>query len=81
MKAFDHLLALEARRTATNRGSGLYELGSEDEKNAAGNSYKRLTVRPVGDIPASMFDTYRAARRGIDSIRAKAAQVDDEIPI
>lgn len=77
MKAFDHLLALEARRTATQRGSGLYELGAEDEKNAAGNSYKRLTVRPVGDIPATMFDVYRAAKRGIESIRAKAAQ-DEE---
>jgi hypothetical protein len=28
-----------------------------------------------------MFDAYRMARRGIDAIRAKAAQVEDEIPI
>ena len=81
MKAFDHLLALETRRSATHRGSGIYELGAEDEKNSAGNTYKRLTVRPVGDIPPSMFDAYRMARRGIDAIRAKAAQVEDEIPI
>ena len=83
LKAFDLILQLEARRAAAGRGSGIYELGSEDDKNAAGNSYKKLTAKAAGDIPEALFELYRSSRAGITAIRAKAqaATIEDEIPI
>ncbi|NDF65758.1 MAG: hypothetical protein EB096_11495, partial [Betaproteobacteria bacterium] len=59
IKAFDLILQLEARRAAAGLGSGIYELGSEDDKNAAGNSYKKLTAKAAGNIPEALFDLYR----------------------
>lgn len=91
-KAFEQIQAFEARRAATNKGYGLYELYSEDEKNPAGNTYRKLKVRPPVDLPESMYDLARSVIAGMAAMKAKAAQAereddfahaggDDEIPI
>jgi len=92
-RAFEQIQAFEARRAAMNKGYGLYELYSEDEKNPAGNTYRKLKVRPPVDLPESMHDLARSVIAGLATMKAKAAAVekdedwgevgggDDEIPI
>ncbi len=62
MKAFDHLLALEARRTATQRGSGLYELGAEDDPELEGfkamDRFKVIQLRILPATGAERFAEY-----------------------
>ena len=91
IKAFEQIQAFEARRATTNKGYGLYELYSEDEKNPAGNTYRKLKVRPPVDLPESMHELARSVLKGLAAIKAKGFEVnadpvqdhggDDEIPI
>lgn len=74
-KAFEQIQAFEARRATTNKGFGLYELYSEDEKNPAGNTYRKLKVRPPVDLPESMHELARSVLAGLASMKAKAASV------
>jgi len=83
LKAFESvLMALDTRRAAAGSIKGLYELGTEDDKNKAGNSYKRLTIKPVGDLPESMYELFRSAKTGLAKFKASAETIqDDELPI
>lgn len=75
VRCFEQIQAFESRRAATNRGYGLYELYSEDEKNPAGNTYRKLKVRPPVDLPESMHELARSVIAGLAAMRAKAAEM------
>lgn len=80
---------LEDRRKFARQPTGLYELGSIDDKGPGGEAYKRLTARPVGDIPESMYglgvttkaalETYFA--KGREVAASESAEADQHIPV
>ena len=82
---------LEDRRKFARQPTGLYELGSIDDKGPGGEAYKRLTARPVGDIPESMYGLGVATKAALETYFAKgreaaargedAASGDEEIPV
>lgn len=76
-KAFEQIHAFEARRQSIGRGYGLYELYSEDEKNPAGNTYRKLKVRPPVDMPTEMHELARQVLAGLETFKAKAETHDD----
>lgn len=72
---------LEARRGATGKCPGVYELTSEDDKNEAGQAFKRLKARPVGDPSPELVKLALQVFNAQQAFKAKAAEmVRDEKP-
>lgn len=71
---------LEEGRRRSKKPKGLYEFGSKDAK-GQGKAYKRLTVRPVGDIPDSLkplaVDVHAKWTTFVDRLRGAAVERDD----
>lgn len=80
LKAFDSvLLALDRRRQFGGQIKGLYELAAIDDKNKAGQPYKKLGIRPVGDMPESMWSLYRSAKAGLAQMRKNIVVERDDV--
>lgn len=73
---------LEDRRRLAKQITGLYELGAIADKGPGGEAYQRLTARPVGDLPESMYDLARTTKTALDTYFAKgreAAMKGDDV--
>lgn len=83
-KAGQMIFKLEDRRRFAKLKRGLYRLGSENDKNAAGQAFKRLTYQPAGDCPAEfnellevcVSDILRTRNRLYDAV---IASVEDAV--
>lgn len=78
----------EARRAAAGRGPGCYKLASKQDKNAAGQTYRRLEVARIFEPPAELIPLAVLVKAQMADWQAKAdalAAEDDtgrgEIPI
>lgn len=92
LKSFQKGFAqIEAYRRVQNKGTGLYELFSEQDKSADNKPYKRMMIRYVSDVPADLLAVCKVAAASLAEIKAEAEQLaareaagrggDDEIPI
>lgn len=66
------IFKLEARRGSAGQGRGLYELGSKTEQNKAKQSYKKLTMRPVGNCPETLVPLLEQCISQIDRVKSEA---------
>lgn len=79
LKAFESQInPIEARRAAIGKARGLYQLYSVDDKNPAGQPFKRLMARPLGDAPADMIAIAKAVKLNHDKYRAAADEMQAE---
>lgn len=85
LEAFNKCIGpMEGRRGAMKKGPGLYELGTKDDKNPSGQSYKRLTARLIGDPTPELIAIATTVHAGMADLRKKAedmAKANDGIPI
>lgn len=79
LKAYMRQIApMESRRAAIGKGSGLYELSGKDDKNGAGQAFKRLVARPAGEPNSETVTLCMAVLKAEQAFRAKAAAVAEE---
>lgn len=73
LKAFKETIdPNEARRGGAKRGHGLYTLAGKDDKNAAGQAYKRLSVLKMSEPDAEMNAMASTVKQSIAEWKAKA---------
>lgn len=68
----------EGRRAAAGKGPGCYQLGSQQDKNAAGQTYRRLTVERMYEPPAEMLELAVKVKEQIAAFKAKADELAAE---
>lgn len=83
LEAFNKCIGpMEGRRGSMKKGPGLYELGTKDDKNPSGQSYKRLTARLIGDPTSELLAVATTVHAGMAELRKKAEDMaNDNIPI
>ena len=77
-KAGDFIRMTDARRRITKQGSALYNAKLIDDKNAAGQAYKRLTVEVVGNCPDDLRPLILTAREAFARLQERAASLETE---
>jgi hypothetical protein len=81
LKAFQRTIGpLENRRAAQKKSPGLYELTSEDDKNADNQTFKRLKARFAGDPSPELTALALHVFKMQQQIKAKAAEMAQEEP-
>lgn len=73
LKAFNKTVKpIEARRAATGRTPGLYQLTSTDDKSADGKPFKRLVCRALGDPEGDVLALAKQVYDAMDHVKAQA---------
>jgi len=69
---------VEARRAATGKSPGLYQLASTDDKSADGKPFKRLVCRALGDPDKEVAVLAKKVFDAMDSVKEKAESLADD---
>lgn len=69
---------IEARRAATGKTPGLYQLSSTDDKSADGKPFKRLVCRALGDPDAEVATLAKQVYDAMEGVKEKAAALADD---
>ena len=69
LRAYESMRGLENTRRTTGRTVGGYAVEVAPDKNSRGESYFRMAVRCIGDIPATLIPLFKSLR----SIQSQAA--------
>jgi len=80
LRAGELILQYEKRRGMKGLRFGMYELGSEDEKNNGGNVFRRLTVKNPVDATEDTFEVLASVTQALAAVKAQAAKavaIDD----
>lgn len=82
LRAGELILQYEKRRGMKGLRFGMYELGSEDEKNNGGNVFRRLTVKNPVDATEDTFEVLASVTQALAAVKAQAAKavVIDDAP-
>jgi hypothetical protein len=82
LRAGELILQYEKRRAMKGLRFGMYELGSEDEKNQGGNVFRRLTVKNPVDATEDTFEVLASVTQALAAVKAQAAKavVIDDAP-
>lgn len=76
LKAFNKTIKpIEARRAATGKMPGLYQLTTTDDKSADGKPYKRLLCRAIGDPDAETATLAKQVYDAMDSVKERAEEL------
>lgn len=79
LKAFRKCIApIEKRRAMTGKSLGLYELSSVDDKNSAGEPYKRITAKAVGDPSPELMALVERIRESAGIVQKQAQKMAEE---
>lgn len=68
----------EARRGGAKRGHGLYTVAGKDDKNGAGQAYKRLAVLRMSEPDAEMNALASTVKASLAAYKAKATEAAHE---
>jgi hypothetical protein len=74
LRAGELILQYEKRRAMKGLRFGMYELGSEDEKNTGGNVFRRLTVKNPVEATEDTFEVLASITQALAAVKAQAAQ-------